>query len=188
MNYTVQIVIIFLGIISFPFSANAQNKLEYRNEKADERIPLEKEKRMVVATDLQATTVELIELHHQAKQCHWNLTGSLYLPLHELLDEYDEIYLEYTDLVAERLLHLGIPADGRTEVVARTANIGAIPAGVLTDKQVLDLMSEHLHTVAVRVRQRIEKLGKSDEVSSNLLQELSYQLDKQVWQLRVQQQ
>lgn len=190
MNYRMQIVIIFLWAAGGPFfiNINAQGKPEYRNEKADERIPLEKEKRASIAADLQATTVELIELHHQAKQCHWNLTGPLYLPLHELLDEYDKIYLDYTDLVAERLLHLGIPADGRTEVVAKTANIGSVPAGVLTDKQVLDLMSAHLYTVAVRVRQRIEKLGRSDEVSSNLLQELSYQLDKQVWQLRVHQQ
>jgi starvation-inducible DNA-binding protein len=50
------------------------------------------------------------------------------------------------------------------------------------------LMSENLYTVAVRIRTRISKVGKLDEVSSNLLQDLSYKLDKQVWQLRVHQQ
>jgi len=168
--------------------ANGQQRLDYRNEKADERIALEKDRRAEVAQELQAMTVELIELHHQAKQSHWNLTGPLYIQLHELLDEYDEIYLEYADKVAERMLHIGANVDGSSETVSKTANIGTIPKGPISDKQMLDLMSSHIFMVAVRVRQRIDKFGKLDEVSSNLLQELSYKLDKQVWQLRVHQQ
>ena len=177
----------FVAIL-LSLQANAQGKLDYRNEKADERIPLEKEKRIGVTSDLQALVVELIELHHQAKQCHWNIRGPLYLPLHELLDDYDETYLEYADKVAERLLQIGSQVDGRTETVAKNANLGSIPMGAISDKQVLDLMSDHVNIVAVRTRQRVATLSKIDEVSSNLLQDLSYKLDKQVWQLRVQQQ
>jgi hypothetical protein len=40
-----------------------------------------------VTDDLQATLVELLELYHESKQCHWNLRGPLYLPLHEQLQE-----------------------------------------------------------------------------------------------------
>ena len=177
----------FVAIL-LSLQANAQGKLDYRNEKADERIPLEKEKRIGVTSDLQALVVELIELHHQAKQCHWNIRGPLYLLLHELLDDYDEAYLEYADKVAERLLQIGSQVDGRTETVAKNANLGSIPMGAISDKQVLDLMSDHVNIVAVRTRQRVATLSKIDEVSSNLLQDLSYKLDKQVWQLRVQQQ
>jgi starvation-inducible DNA-binding protein len=35
------------------------------------------------------------------------------------------------------------------------------------------------------VRQRIEHLSKVDEVTSNKLQDLSYELDKHVWKFRV---
>ena len=181
----------WIGIFLFaclPLSMSAQSKLDYRNEKADERIALEKDKRNEVAAELQAMVIELTELHHQAKQCHWNMKGPLYISLHLLLDEYDEIYLDYTDRVAERMLHIGMNVDSRTEVVLKTANIGSIPPGAISDKQVLDLMSEHVYTVAVRTRQRITKFSKLDEVSSNLLQDLSYKLDKQVWQLRAHQQ
>lgn len=187
MNY-IKIVVTLSLLLQLSLLSKGQEHNTYRNPKADERIALEKDKRSAVAAELQAMTMELIELHHQAKQCHWNLTGPLYLPLHELLDEYDEVYLQYADLVAERMLHIGVAVDGRTEVVAKQANIGEIPAGPLSDKQVLDLMNEHLYTVATRTRQRIARLGKLDEVSSNLLQELSYKLDKQLWQLRVHQQ
>lgn len=179
------VIVLALGL---PLFVNAQNKIDYRNEKADDRVALEKDKQVAVGNELQLLCVELIELHHVAKQFHWNVRGPLYLPLHELLDNYDELYLDYADLVAERMLQIGMNVDGRAETVVKTANLGLTPSGVISDKLVLDLMSEKVFTVAVRVRQRIAKIVKLDEVSANLLQDLSYKLDKQVWQLRVQQQ
>jgi starvation-inducible DNA-binding protein len=158
----------------------------YRNEKADQYIPLEAEKRQAINTDLQATVVELLELQHDAKQSHWNIRGPLYFPLHEALQEYADLYLKYADLLAERQLQIGIPADGRTETIVQTANLPKFPAGFLSDKQVLDIMTERIFTIAKRVRQRIESTGKvGDEVTSNKFQDLSYELDKQVWQFRV---
>jgi starvation-inducible DNA-binding protein len=158
----------------------------YRNEKADQFIPLEAEKRQVINTDLQATVVELLELFHDAKQSHWNVRGPLYFPLHEALQEYSELYLKYTDLLAERQLQIGSPADGRTDVIVQTVNLPKFPGGFLSDKQVLEIMTERIFTIAKRVRQRIESSGKvGDEVTSNKFQDLSYELDKQVWQFRV---
>lgn len=46
-------------------------------------------------------------------------------------------------------------------------------------------MTQRITTVGQRVRQRIEHLSQVDEVTSNKLQDLSYELDKQVWQFRV---
>jgi len=184
-------IVLFIGPIlklNFPLLVNAQVKLNYRNERADTRIALEKDKQISVGTDLQSMAVKLIELHHVAKQFHWNLKGPFYLPLHELLDDYVATYLTLTALVAERMLQIGINIDGRSETVTKTANLGLTPTGAISNKVVLDLMSEKIFTVALRVRQRITQLAKMDEVSSNLLQDLSYKLDKQVWQLRVHQQ
>ncbi|CCH03496.1 DNA protection during starvation protein 2 (plasmid) [Fibrella aestuarina BUZ 2] len=160
----------------------------YRNEQADQWVPFEAdkaEKKGMVTGLLQATVAELLELYHSTKQSHWNLRGPLYFPLHENLDEYATIQLNFTDRVAERALHIGSPIDGRTGVVAKTANLGDFPAGYLADRQVLALMTERIYAVATRIRQRIDQLSQVDETTSNLLQELSYALDKQVWQLRV---
>jgi len=66
-----------------------------------------------------------------------------------------------------------------------TANLGEFPGGYLTDKQVLLIRTERITTVAKRVRRRTEHLSKIDELTSNQLQNLSYQLDKHVWQFRV---
>ena len=166
-------------------SVDSSGKLDYRNPVADQLIPVEADKRPLITDDLQATVVELLELFHDSKQCHWNLRGPLYFPLHEKLQENADEYRKYADLMAERVLQVGRPIDGRTGVVAATANLGEMPGGYLTDKQVLILMTERITTVAKRVRQRIERMSKVDEVTSNKLQDLSYELDKHVWQFRV---
>ena len=130
--------------------------------------------------------MELLELFHDAKQSHWNIRGPLYFSLHEALQEYSDSYLKYADLLAERQLQIGNPADGRTDVIVQTVNLPKFPAGFLSDKQVLEIMTERIFTVSKRVRQRIESTSKvGDEVTSNKFQDLSYELDKQVWQFRV---
>ena len=168
--------------------ADPNGKLDYRNPAADPLIPVEADKRKPITDDLQATVVELLELFHDSKQSHWNLRGPLYLPIHEKLQDNADEYRKYADLLAERILQVGNPVDGRTGVVAATANLGEFPGGYLSDKQVLILMTERITTVAKRVRQRIERMSKVDEVTSNKLQDLSYELDKHVWQFRVQMQ
>lgn len=165
--------------------ATDAGKLDYRNATADALIPVEADKRQPITQELQATVVELLELFHDSKQCHWNLRGPLYLPLHEKLQENADEYRKYADILAERVLQVGNPIDGRTGVVAATANLGDMPSGFLSDKQVLIVMTERITTVAKRVRKRIETMSKVDETTSNQLQELSYELDKQVWQFRV---
>jgi len=163
-------------------------KLDYRNPAADPLIPVEADKRQPVTDDLQATVVELLQLYHDSKQSHWNLRGPLYLSLHEQLQQNADTYLKYADILAERILQVGHPVDGRTSVVAATANLDNYPGGYLSDKQVLILMTERINIVAKRVRERVAHMSKVDEVTSNQLQDLSYQLDKQVWKFRVMQQ
>ena len=83
---------------------------------------------------------------------------------------------------------MGHPVDGRIRVVAAIANLDNYPGGYLAGKQVFLLMTERINTATKRVRERIAHLSKVDEVTSNQLRDLSYQLDKQVWEFRVTQQ
>ena len=138
-------------------------------------------------SECQATVVELLDLYHAAKQSHWNLRGPLFLPLHEKLQACADTHLAYADLLAERILQVGFAADGRPATVVNTADLEQFPAGFLTDRHVLELMTHRLTVVGQRVRQRILHLSQVDEVT-NKLQDLSYELDKQVWQFRAQQQ
>jgi starvation-inducible DNA-binding protein len=52
-----------------------------------------------LAQDLQAVLVDLIELHLQGKQAHWNLIGTNFRDLHLQLDEIVDIAREASDTI-----------------------------------------------------------------------------------------
>ncbi len=160
----------------------------YRTVEADKWVPFDADKandKQMVVDLLQATVVELLDLYHATKQAHWNVRGPLFFPLHENFDAFSTIQLDYADRVAERALQIGAPIDGRTKTVAQTARLGDFPEGFLTGWQALTMLTERIYQVAVRIRTRTGQLSEVDETTSNVFQDLSYALDKQVWQLRV---
>lgn len=137
-----------------------------------------------VADALQAQLTELQNLALQAKQAHWNVSGTLYYPLHELLQEHYEGYSEYADRVAERLLSIGVSSDGRAETIVKTAEMPVIPGGFIDDAEVLRFFTGELKLVGDRTRQRIRDTEDLDPTSANLLQEVEYILGQYQWQYR----
>src|SRR5579862_6502141 len=71
-----------------------------------------------VGNQMQATLVELIDLSLFGKQLHWSVTGPLFKPLHEQLDELVDSWRELSDVVAERAVALGYAPDGQSGAVA----------------------------------------------------------------------
>ena len=49
---------------------------------------------------LQQLTLDLLALHNMYKEAHWDLTGPLYVPLHEYFQQQADFYLEQADLFA----------------------------------------------------------------------------------------
>jgi starvation-inducible DNA-binding protein len=139
-----------------------------------------------VATDLQATLVELVDLSLQAKQLHWNVTGSDFKQLHEMLDELAGEYRDWSDMVAERLAAIGQAPDGRVGTVTRASTIEALPAGRMADRDVIHSLYNRLSGVAARMRERMDRLGDSDLASQDVLIEVVRGLEKQRWMVEVQ--
>ena len=137
-----------------------------------------------VGAALQGQLTELQNLALQAKQAHWNVSGTLYYPLHELLQEHYEGYSEYADRVAERMLSIGVSSDGRAETIVETANMTTIPGGFIDDAEVLRFFIGELKLVGDRTRQRIRDTEDLDPTSANLLQEVEYILGQYQWQYR----
>ena len=137
-----------------------------------------------VGQALQGQLIELQNLALQAKQAHWNVSGTLYYPLHELLQEHYEGYTEYADRVAERLLSIGVASDGRAETIVETANMTTIPGGFIDDAEVLRFFIDELVLVGDRTRERIRETEDPDPTTSNLLQEVEYTLAQYQWQYR----
>ena len=78
---------------------------------------------------MQKVLVDLIELHLQGKQAHWNLLGSNFRDLHLQLDEIVDAAREFSDEIAERMRAVYLVPDGRsTPSRTRPASCSSPPA------------------------------------------------------------
>lgn len=133
---------------------------------------------------LQSTLTELQQLSLQTKQAHWNVSGTLFLPLHDMLQEHYEGISNYADMVSERMLSIGSSSDGRAPTIVETSQLPEIPAGFIDDAEVLKFFISQYQTVGQRVYDRIGQIEDADPTSANLLQEVESAIEKYQWQVR----
>jgi starvation-inducible DNA-binding protein len=133
---------------------------------------------------LQRALVELQQLQLQTKQAHWNVSGTLFRPLHIMLQEHYEGLSKYADEVAERLLAIGSSADGRANTIVRTSGVPEIPGGFLDDAQVIVWFTDAYKKVGEEIRAGVIDTNEPDPTTSNLLQEVELGVDKYQWQMR----
>ncbi|HTX13432.1 MAG TPA: DNA starvation/stationary phase protection protein [Solirubrobacteraceae bacterium] len=139
-----------------------------------------------VGNQLQMTLVELIDLSLFGKQLHWSVTGPLFKPLHEQLDEFVDSWRELSDVVAERAVALGHFPDGQSTTVAASSELHKVDRGAIQDHVVVRELTERLADVAERVRERMDRLGEIDAASQDVLIEVLRELEKQLWMIRAQ--
>ena len=133
---------------------------------------------------LQRTLTELQQLSLQLKQAHWNVSGTLYYPLHLLLQEHYEGVSKLADTIAERMLSIGSSTDGRATTIVKTSGIPEIAGGFIDDAQVLSWFTMAYKKVGDEVKVAITDTNDIDPSSSNLLQEVEHQIAKYQWQFR----
>jgi starvation-inducible DNA-binding protein len=139
-----------------------------------------------VGNHLQAMLVELIDLALVGKQLHWNVTGPLFRPLHEQLDELVDSWRELSDVVAERAVALGHAPDGQAGAVAAVTELKPVAGGPLDGHVVIRELSERMNDVADRARERMDRLGEIDAASQDVIIEVVRAIEQQLWMIRVQ--
>ena len=148
--------------------------------------PLGEHQREEAGHQLQATLVELVDLALVGKQLHWTVTGPLFRPLHEQLDELVGAWRELSDVVAERAVAIGFFPDGQSGVVAAGSGLEPLECGALDDHVVVRELTARVADVAERVRERMDRLGEIDAASQDVLIEVVRALEQQLWMIRVQ--
>jgi starvation-inducible DNA-binding protein len=133
---------------------------------------------------LQQLTVDLLALHNIYREAHWDLTGPLYVPLHEYFQQQADFYLQQADLFAERVLHLGAYVDGRFSRIASRTKLAELPEGYLTDDHAIKLLLDRVTVLQKEIYESIGETEQSDPPTGNKLQDLAYSVDKNLWQLR----
>lgn len=138
----------------------------------------------VSLTTLQALLTDAIDLYNATRQAHWNLKGTNFIGLHEMLDGFYNGLNESTDALAERLVQLGGVANGTTQNLASTTRLPPYPADLLDSIGHVKELSERYAMVGKALRDGIDETDDAgDADTSDLLTELSRDIDKKLWML-----
>lgn len=132
-----------------------------------------------VAGQLQPILLDLVALALNGKQAHWHVHGRQFLSIHGQLDELVADVRAHTDRIAERIVSLGVPADGRVHTVAEATAV--FPEGFLADDKVLALIIEHIDTTIDHAREALGPLDGIDLASQDLVLEALQTLEKHRW-------
>jgi len=133
---------------------------------------------------LQEVLVDLIELHLQGKQAHWNLVGTNFRDLHLQLDEIVDTAREASDTIAERMRALNGVPDGRSDTVTASTTLPAIPPNELSTTETVDLVTTRIYAAVNTVRTVHDAVDAVDPSSSDLLHDIIDNLEKAAWMLK----
>lgn len=151
------------------------------------RSTLSETDQATVGAALNTALADLVDLHLVGKQAHWNLIGRNFRSLHLQLDEVVDTARQYADMVAERAVTLGVPADGRATTVATASGMPTYKDGFVTDTDTIAYFVDALGSVIARLREAIAATEEPDPVSQDLLIEVTANLEKHYWMFQAEQ-
>jgi starvation-inducible DNA-binding protein len=131
--------------------------------------------------NLQKVHVDLIELHLQGKQAHWNVIGKNFRDLHLQLDEIVEEVREFSDTVAERLRALHAVPDGRSDTVAAGTSLPEYPNGEIDTATTVDLITQRLEATVGTMREVHDDVDDEDPTSADILHGIIERLEQFAW-------
>jgi starvation-inducible DNA-binding protein len=148
-----------------------------RRENAEKGFTAPKE----LIESLQRVHVDLIELHLQGKQAHWNVVGKNFRDLHLQLDEIIEEVREFSDTIAERLRALHAVPDGRSDTVAASTSLPEYPNGEIDTAETVDLIVQRLEATVGTMREVHDDVDDADPTSADLLHAIIARLEQFAW-------
>ncbi|MDA4107163.1 Dps family protein [Mycolicibacterium holsaticum] len=137
-----------------------------------------------LSANLQRVLVDLIELHLQGKQAHWNVVGTNFRDLHLQLDELVDLAREGSDVIAERMRSLWAVPDGRTDTVAATTTLPQFPAFEQSATEVVDLIATRTYAAVDTMRKVHDAVDAEDPSTADILHGLIDGLEKQAWLIK----
>jgi starvation-inducible DNA-binding protein len=134
-----------------------------------------------LTANCQAVLVDLIELHVQGKQAHWNIVGTNFRDLHLQLDEIIEAARAFADEMAERMRALHALPDGRSSTVAKSTSLSEFPAGLINTKDAIDKIVAALDAAVGTMRKVHDEVDEEDPTTADLLHAFIAKLEQFAW-------
>ncbi|MDR2844560.1 MAG: DNA starvation/stationary phase protection protein Dps [Puniceicoccales bacterium] len=131
---------------------------------------------------LNQALADLSDLHSQAKQAHWNVSGPSFFFQHELFDKIADTVFEQLDEIAERAVPLGGTANGTVRAAAANSVLPEFPTENKGDLAYIRALAERVALAAKSVRAAIDTTADAgDADTSDLFTAVSRALDKSLW-------
>ena len=137
-----------------------------------------------LSANLQRVLVDLIELHLQGKQAHWNVVGTNFRDLHLQLDELVDFAREGSDTIAERMRALDVVPDGRSDTVAANTTLPEFPPYELNTGEVVDLITGRVYAAVDTIRTVHDAVDAEDPSTADILHQLIDGLEKLAWLIK----
>jgi starvation-inducible DNA-binding protein len=134
--------------------------------------------------NLQRVLVDLIELHLQGKQAHWNVVGTNFRDLHLQLDEIVDIARDASDTIAERIRALNAVPDGRSDTVTASTTLPAFPPAEQTTTDTVEFITTAIYAAVDTLRTVHDDVDTVDPSSADLLHTIIDALEKAAWMLK----
>jgi starvation-inducible DNA-binding protein len=134
-----------------------------------------------LGANLQAVLVDLIDLHVQGKQAHWNIVGPNFRDLHLQLDEIIASARAFSDEIAERMRALHVAPDGRAATVAAGSSLAALPAGEILTTDAVVLITERLEATTGTIRGVHDQVDEEDPTTADILHTFIEALEQYAW-------
>jgi starvation-inducible DNA-binding protein len=134
-----------------------------------------------LAGNLQRVLVDLIDLHVQGKQAHWNILGHNFRDLHLQLDEIVDEAREFSDTIAERMRALYATPDGRSKTVGATSSLDEFPEGEVSTHDAVDMITLRLYQVAGTIRTVHDEIDEEDPSTADILHAIIDRLEQLAW-------
>ncbi|MBY0286673.1 MAG: DNA starvation/stationary phase protection protein [Mycobacteriaceae bacterium] len=137
-----------------------------------------------LSKNLQRVLVDLIELHLQGKQAHWNVVGTNFRDLHLQLDEVVDFAREASDTVAERMRALWAVPDGRSDTVTADTTLPQFPPYEHSTDEVVDLIADRIYAAVDTLRSVHDAVDAEDPSTADILHQLIDGLEKLAWLIK----
>ncbi|MDJ0319354.1 DNA starvation/stationary phase protection protein [Pseudarthrobacter sp. PS3-L1] len=137
-----------------------------------------------LTNNAQAVLVDLIELHIQGKQAHWNIVGTNFRDLHLQLDEIVDAARQFADDMAERMRALHALPDGRSSTVSATTALPAFPDGLIDTKDAIERIVAAMEATVGTMRKVHDEVDEEDPTTADLLHEFIAKLEQFAWMVQ----
>ncbi|MGB7869557.1 MAG: DNA starvation/stationary phase protection protein [Mycobacterium sp.] len=134
--------------------------------------------------NLQRILVDLLELHLQGKQAHWNVIGTNFRDLHLQLDELVDFAREGSDIIAERMRALDAVPDGRSDTVVATTSLPRFPANEHNTTEVVDRITTRIYATVETLRRVHDAVDAEDPSTADILHAQIDGLEKLAWLIK----